>query len=247
MVEMRRPSPYPAEKAFWEEKPMRPLTLKPHQRFTLVELLVVIAIIAILSTLLLPALKKARDSSKQIKCLNNLKQLGLASTFYLNDHGWLPPHKWQPGDATTRYFWWVADMKKLGYLKLRSSYIGTVKSTGIRCDYACPAVETTDSRFGAVDGTVGMNGYLQNSRYLKGPSFKSPSRLTYLADTFCYYIGYIDLSEAECRIHWRHLGRTNILYADMHGNARAPNSMSHTTNQTPFWSPNHVTWTQGQD
>ena len=219
-------------------------------KFTLIELLVVIAIISILMAILLPALKKARDLTKQISCLNNFKNIGYACTMYAMDYNsWMPSSVWQPGNSSTRWFEWCSSLPALGYMKSKSGYISTVKFNGKRCNYACPSVLTTEYPTFAspVDPTISMNHYICGNSQLRGPSFPKPARLCYLVDGFSFVLCELDLQQRMDRIRFDHVGAANVLYIDMHGDLRRPSSMSHTTWRTPFWVGTPSYWSQTSD
>lgn len=159
----------------------------PARGFTLIELLVVVAIIAILASLLLPALSRAKDKTKRIACMNNLKTQGLAFLMYAHDF----QDKFPTADQTTAWkldaLYVMSRPQGLSLLtygleggRIRASaaeFEAEIKKSGLPTAWRCPARSDSPRMFDE-KGLLHIDHYMILTG-LSGARFKgklSPSR-----------------------------------------------------------------------
>jgi len=191
--------------------------------FTLIELLVVIAIIAILSSLLLPALKMSREKAKEIVCLGNLRQSGSSAMLYASDY-----QEYLCSYTYSKHIWgeisWLEVLNKTDYAPNRNIGVcptyAPYKYTGrfwVYGDYGDDQYESNNPCPTIYVANVGM--YRKLNKILK------PSQYMYIGDscvgvlssvfpTQFWIINRVPANNSSAGLHLRHSGFPNGLMYD---------------------------------
>ena len=193
--------------------------------FTLIELLVVIAIIAILASMLLPSLNKAREKARGIKCLGNHKQIGSALLFYIDDYeGFFPvysPYAYSPADMSVPY--WNQSLVEKKYTTHQIFNCPSF-SHSTRKFYPNKPIDWKYTHYGINRRHIGGGwryGKVDKAS-AKINKIKKPTETLVVADSFRKSIvdrGYVYIGDSpndDDQPHARHSNGINITWVDGH-------------------------------
>lgn len=176
-----------------------------HRMFSLMELLIVITIIIILASLFLPVLKQARDKGKQINCIANLRQIGIATRQYIDENnGFLP-------DSSGRMQFFIGE-KLRDYL-----HFGLPRGQGNAMIVCCPAQNPHANNGGwVIDYGHCAGAFGVTATYCPGKKDSAISGNTFvLIDAFINDGSYVN-KDYRSQIAYRHFKSADILYYGGH-------------------------------
>ncbi|NQZ59721.1 MAG: prepilin-type N-terminal cleavage/methylation domain-containing protein [Lentisphaeraceae bacterium] len=204
------------------------MKLNQANKFTLIELLVVVAIIGILASMLLPSISKARKTSQQAVCLNNLKSLGTATQLFMLDGNSLV----KPGHYPQKYGWNVHLSRVMG-TKMYSSGGEIGKTTGKY--WQCPAPERPKwpTPLASYHLSYGMNNFLYKRAQ---HAITTPSKTVLIGENWGQ--GVKDHWLTIGRVKAWHSSKVNVVFVDGHA-ASAQTFLVKDPNMAPY-----INWTK---
>lgn len=240
--------------------------------FTLIELLVVIAVIAILAGLLLPALNSAREKARQISCTANMKQIGLATINYIDNHqGYFPCAS--EGSGSVQISWddllgvGKYDGRDFSWADAEASSCPAGKRSKI---YLCPSHRSISERmrsYSIVSATYGNPGdqpagspaRVRGISYFEWSLLASkvtqpsgtfmyaefPNDVNYLGNGSCSNVSTVE-QQMDPGVYPRsHRGRFNYLFVDGHVTSFRPMETISKVAGAPSWPEGMWTWKAG--
>ena len=249
-----------------------PVRSIPTPNFTLIELLVVIAIIAILASLLLPALNSAKEKARAISCINNLKQIGTAMQLYCDaNNEFTPETMYQKNPASIAQTWAVALLPHMSQSGLEEKLFASASSF-LMPDWSLPKMfycpntnyvvctrgKDLSTHIGYSIGTynAGVKRTLLNhptQRLLIGDSTaggKTENINGHFTmrggNSIVSYSGLIEESSAGIP-GLKHSRKTNILFVAGNVSAIAPQLLAQSTSDLPWGWINNSGWKINSD